>query len=220
MINELAHDTVDKIELNSSQTDFSIGTYGGWLELDLDGEWTYNEVSYYQSEGLLPSDDEIDDWGEWIDTAYNMETYLNDLAEANVDFLNDLVQINETNPEELRGLLWDFTLIPDSAHSPREYNFYTDSHDFTVKYDLNRITNLILDNPKEFDDYIAERWTSRDGFWSLIGRDDVETKVLFALKKISEAVYSEPLHAQIEFLRDQCPEHNYCELILKKQLGD
>jgi hypothetical protein len=52
--------------------------------------------------------------------------------------------------------------------SPREYNFSTDTLNFTIEVDYKELKKAVLDlkENKEFAEYLRENYTSYDGFWS------------------------------------------------------
>lgn len=57
----------------------------------------------------------------------------------------------------------------DSVWSPKEYNFYTDEINLEVKFDLRALKSFCFEQEAEkFREYLADNWTSRDGFWSFV----------------------------------------------------
>lgn len=71
--------------------------------------------------------------------------------------------INELNCE-----LSDFSLNMrfQSIHSPKFYNFSTDSCNVIVDVDEKAISKYIYENEGAFEDYLREKYTSYDGFTS------------------------------------------------------
>jgi hypothetical protein len=53
-------------------------------------------------------------------------------------------------------------------NSPREYNFSTDTLDFSLDINKKKLSDCLdsLKDNKEFDTWLHDRYTSCDGFWS------------------------------------------------------
>lgn len=69
---------------------------------------------------------------------------------------------------ELNYQLSDFSLRMrfESIYSPREYNFANDSCNVIMDVDEKAISKYIYENQSAFEDYLREKYTSYDGFWS------------------------------------------------------
>ena len=72
--------------------------------------------------------------------------------------------------EQLQDILAErISLKYDGIHSPREYNFYNDSINITVKLQKNTIAEIkkyLIDNESNFASYLHDHYTSYDGFFS------------------------------------------------------
>jgi hypothetical protein len=58
--------------------------------------------------------------------------------------------------------------------SPKYYNFVNDSIDIQIKLEdeeIDKVKQYILDNKSDFEKYITEQYTSRDGFLSYYSND-------------------------------------------------
>ena len=54
----------------------------------------------------------------------------------------------------------------DHLWSPKEYNWYTDCLNLILTCDFEALESWIQDNLQDFDKYLHDHWTSRDGFCS------------------------------------------------------
>lgn len=70
--------------------------------------------------------------------------------------------------QQLNYELSDFSLKMkfQSIYSPREYNFTNDSCNISVDIDEKAVSKYIYENQSAFEDYLREKYTSYDGFWS------------------------------------------------------
>lgn len=56
-----------------------------------------------------------------------------------------------------------------SLWSPREYNYTTDKIEFPVTFNLNKLKSYCWHKRKDdFNKYLYDHWSDRDGFWSFI----------------------------------------------------
>lgn len=69
----------------------------------------------------------------------------------------------------------EIVLTYDRINSPREYNFYNDSIYVNAKISLTAFEHMIGllsgEYVAEFESYIRDNYTSRDGFWSSYSND-------------------------------------------------
>jgi hypothetical protein len=115
------------------------GFYGSvWDDVDF-----YGEDDYYQ----LPEGMYFDDMVDW-------DLYHETIARKMCDFVE----------EELRPFVSEITF--ERIASPRFYNFENDSIYIDVEFDVEMVNNYLLANNNEFDEYLEQRYTSRDGFTS------------------------------------------------------
>lgn len=115
---------------------------------------------------------------------YNSESvfYLTDSEpEPPSGYCYDLVDFegfkNEIGEEAVR-LIWNNVPEEDGIilgmkfkgiDSPKYYNFTTDRIEVDVKVDYDKLKEYCLvKNREDFDKYLHENFTSRDGFWSFI----------------------------------------------------
>lgn len=127
------------VELNTNLVRFFSGTYGSiWDELT-----------------------EQDDDGKELYLDYKHEDLMRSIAEAYQYKASEIKRdLNIDFIKELR-----FT---GGFYSPTEYNFKNDELDFTVDIDEEKLGLTIdrLENDEEFNKWLHEHYTSRDGFWS------------------------------------------------------
>ena len=107
--------------------------------------WESDE-SDFCSENDCTYDDLIVDYD-----AYNKDVVLGicDFVEANCEFIT--------------------AIKFEKICSPREYNFSNDSANVTIKLKAREFKKYLNDNKEALDNYLRERYTSRDGFWSSYG---------------------------------------------------
>ena len=104
---------------------------------------------------------ETDDDGNEIDVDYDFDKFMLSIVE----------EYQGHEAEILRDMDVDFIKsikFEGCYFSPREYNFRTDSIDFTLDINkaamLRRVESMLDD--KEFDQWLNDNYSSRDGFWS------------------------------------------------------
>jgi hypothetical protein len=115
------------------------GFYGSiWDDVDF-----YGEDEYYK----LPEGTYFEDMVDW-------ETYHETIAKKMCEFVE----------EELRPFVSDITF--ERIASPKYYNFENDAIYIDVEFDYLKVYRYLLANFQTFDRYIADRYTSRDGFIS------------------------------------------------------
>ncbi len=205
---------INTIEIESDNTLFSISTYGTWFELDESNQILDSEVEYYQEEGLIPSDIQID-WSnidDYLEVEYLNKEYLEALAEACTDYLAELVSNSEYSD------MLELKQAPNSVTSPREYNFVGDSHKIAVSYDPGRLAIFIAEHWGEYQDYFAPRWKSRDGFISFIDEYDEAPLIMFALEYIAaeEAEEEDPRQAFCYEMLDRVSQWEYLSVTPKQ----
>lgn len=126
-------------------------------------------------------DSEIDDINEqrvdkglpeitYDDCEWNYAEYTQEISESAVNFVDGVFK------EMDMGLKFNFQALS----SPREYNFSNDSINVEVEVsDMNKIVTYLQEYKEEFADYIKDRYTSCDGFWSHHSNDSIDW--LFAI---------------------------------------
>ena len=104
---------------------------------------------------------ETNDEGEELDVDYDFGELMKSIAHAYQK--NETYILSELNCPFIRSI--HFT---GGTYSPREYNFSTDTLDFTVNIDerLLRVSLEALRGNKDFGTWLRENFTSRDGFIS------------------------------------------------------
>lgn len=96
---------------------------------------------------------------------FDYSGYQNDVCEGCVNFIES----------ELRNYVTAIHF--QSLSSPKEYNFYTDSINIEVelsKDNTKTIKQFLSDHLEDFEKYIHDRYTSRDGFISHYNNDSNE----------------------------------------------
>jgi hypothetical protein len=115
------------------------GFYGSvWDDVDF-----YGEDDYYQ----LPEGITFDDMFDW--TMYHKA-----IAKRMCDFVED----------ELRPFVSKIKFV--KINSPKFYNFENDEIVCEIDLDIQKVHRYLLANFHTFDRYVADRYTSRDGFIS------------------------------------------------------
>lgn len=102
------------------------------------------------------STDLLDD--SWFDESeFDKESFMKDLGELHCEVINEVLPA---------GGITSVRLLETS--SPREYNFYTDQAYLEIEVDKDRLVRYLqmFDNEAQFAKFIADEFTSRDGFWS------------------------------------------------------
>ena len=115
------------------------GFYGSiWDDVDF-----YGEDEHYQ----LPEGTYFDDMVDW-------EKYHEAIAKKMCEFVE----------EELRPFVSEITF--ERIASPKYYNFENDEIVCEIDLDIQKVHRYLLANFHTFDRYVADRYTSRDGFIS------------------------------------------------------
>lgn len=101
------------------------------------------------------SPDLLDD--SWFDeeSEFDFEQYVNDLAELHAQVINDFLPCDGVKSVQVVD-----------AHSPQEYNFYTDKASLDIEVDLDFLLSYAEKHKQELDEFLHDNFTSRDGFWS------------------------------------------------------
>lgn len=104
---------------------------------------------------------EYDDNGEELDINYTMPDLMRSIVEAYSDRSLDMVR--DFDLSFIKSIVF-----PGGFSSPREYNFSTDTLDFTLEVDSEAMIAALdaLDDSAEFAKYLRDNFSSRDGFWS------------------------------------------------------
>jgi hypothetical protein len=118
------------------------------------------------------------DWSDLIDNEEEM--YLSyridecgdniELDYLNMDYTPIKIQLNKIITEEVMDKIKE--LFPDliktyeyqSMHSPREYNFYTDSINIKIEINFDKLMDLLYEQQIEFCQYLRDKYTPRSGF--------------------------------------------------------
>ena len=174
------------------------GFYGSvWDDVDF-----YGEDEYYQ----LPEGTYFEDMVDW-------ETYHKTIARKMCEFVED----------ELRPFVSEITF--DRISSPKYYNFENDAIYIDVEFDVETVENYLLANNNAFDDYLEERYTSRDGFtsffsnsckaWFGVWHEDnhmVGAVLDFILRNedVEEPMYFDDLHVSL-FYKDEISQYSINE---------
>jgi hypothetical protein len=105
--------------------------------------------------GTFSADLLDDDWFE--ESEFNHEQYVKDLAELHAEVINGVLPAGGINSVRVVG-----------TSSPMWYNFATDEADLEIDVDIDHLLRYLQmhDNEKEFDKFLHERFTDRDGFMS------------------------------------------------------
>jgi len=174
---------------------------------------------------------EVDEAIEHINTEYNKSIGYDDLV---IDYQGANLSISKKIFNIVTGELERMNLINGSEFekfvSPREYNFTNDSIDCTLKFSKENVDNIkkyIVDNSKEWEEYLKERFTSRSGFssfyenkpdgadWSDIReclKDKTKCGVVLDFILLNEGFDENEVYCKLEFYMG---EHitNYLDLI-------
>ncbi len=67
--------------------------------------------------------------------------------------------------------IWITILEYSGLYSPREYNFSTDSVEFTVEIEYEKVISFLNENKDDFSKYIERENTSYDWFFSFLSND-------------------------------------------------
>lgn len=92
--------------------------------------------------------------------------------------------------------------FPKTFASPKEYNFSTDVIDYEVTIAKGEMMKVVkgLKDDKEFQDFLYENYTSRDGFWSWTPNN--YDSLLYQLEKEDENdQYVQAISALMNFLQ-------------------
>jgi len=169
------------------------GFYGSiWSEQDFCGEEDYYKIP----EGMY-----FDDFVDW-------QSYYNAIAEKYCEYVEESLGdfVNEIKYEKVG--------------SPRYYNCSNDWIECEIDFNRELIELYILDNFNEFEKYIQENYTSRDGFHSFYENDarqwtegwesdqhKVGSVLNFICKNegIEEPYYFDDLHISMYYTEDILP---------------
>ncbi len=102
---------------------------------------------------------EVDDNGDELEVEYLHSDLMKSIAEeyqGSADYIKE-----EFGVSWLKGIR--FT---GGTFSPREYNFSTDSLDMELDIDKEAMIEEVKKLGSQFDEYLKENFSDRDGFWS------------------------------------------------------
>lgn len=111
------------------------------------------------------------------ETQWDIQEYDDDGNELEIDydskdFMKGIINVYRENEKNiLRDMNVSFikkVTFTGSYYSPREYNFSTDTIDFTLEVDQQEMYKALdaLDGNEDFSKYLSDNFTSYDGFWS------------------------------------------------------
>lgn len=174
------------------------GFYGSiWDDVDF-----YGEDEYYQ----LPEGIYFEDMVDW-------DLYHDTIARKMCDFVE----------EELRPFVSEITF--ERIASPKYYNFENDAIYIDVQFDVAAIQRYLYANNNEFDEYLKERYTSRDGFISYFSNSCTEwfgawpndTHMVGAVldfilhnEGVEEPMYLDDIHVSL-FYKDEIDQYSINE---------
>ena len=77
---------------------------------------------------------------------------------------------------KVEDLLSDFVdgIAFEELVSPKYYNYSNDSINCEIEFEPIKILRYLVENRKEFDKYIKDRYTSRDGFISFLPNNTID----------------------------------------------
>lgn len=110
---------------------------------------------------------EIDSYNQEYDTDYGYDDWEYDYQQYAQDVCKKFVEVFEEKIKEVFPAIQSIKM--EGIASPKEYNFMNDSINIEVEC-TDAITASIIkylnDHPKEWEDYLAKRYTSCSGFIS------------------------------------------------------
>ena len=112
--------------------------------------------------------------------------------------------------EIFSGMDLKFSMLNLGYWSPREYNFDCDSCDFELKLDWDlfyqRIIAYTNNNKEEFEEYLNENYSSRDGFMSFTANNYEDWLEDFDNKRVQEIAAVLSLIINKEYTQEQIQE--------------
>lgn len=152
-----------------------------------------SEVEHFKEAGIIPSDiDSLD-----VDFTHDYERYQKDVCIAYTEALAEHLAEHD--------LAHDVTM--ESMTSPACYNFSTDRLFIDADINLERINQLLKDNADQFTKYLADNYTSYDGFMSFI--DNVPALFIEHLQALEPEYISVALRFCLELLHEGRESLNY-----------
>jgi len=120
--------------------------------------------------------------------------------------MNSIIEAYRDNQEEIiqdMGVSFVKSInIESSWSSPKEYNFSTDTFDFTLTIDNYGMIKALddLDGDQEFQGWLRDNFTDRDGFWSWTpsNYNDLSYEI-----KNSGDYYEQSIGALVTYLTDK-----------------
>lgn len=123
------------------------------LETDIENRLDFTVKSQDRLEDAL---DKVDIW-EYFDN----DRYEQDLAIDFVEGLNNLIYSENT-------ILKDISFEYESLAKPRFYNYENDKINGYVNLPLDMVIEYMNNNAEEFQQYLKDNYSSRDGFTSFV----------------------------------------------------
>ncbi len=104
---------------------------------------------------------ETNDEGDELEIDYKFKDLLKSIAsvyQAESKYILDTLDVSFISKLRFNGVFY----------SPREYNFSTDELDFIIDINAVKLQRTLdsLKDSKEFKDFLHDRYSTRDGFWS------------------------------------------------------
>jgi hypothetical protein len=133
---------------------WSTDIFPGFYESEL-----YNCDTLFNITENCKCDDELkdDEYYDFVDNGY--ENFEKEVCEQAVDAL--FCSLDDA--PEITGMKFI------ALHSPKYYNFETDKIEVEIDCDWQHILEYAQKTMRQnFDDYLHENFTSRDGFWSFV----------------------------------------------------
>ena len=138
------------------------GCYNSFLSLDYDGEVSREMIKNYLYNLDLPSSDSF---GFEYFAKYNLDEWEKTIMHYYEEKVRSIMQESGINP-----LAFSVT----GFQRPREYNFMNDRLEVEwspSKKDYEKVLSICKAHRDEFQKYVRERWSSRDGFISFMPDD-------------------------------------------------
>lgn len=106
---------------------------------------------------------EYADNGDEVYCDYKHEDLMRSIAKAYNNYSDNILRDLQEVAPFIKSLVF-----PGGFHSPREYNFATDTLDFTIEVDETAMIAELekLRKSADFDAFLYDNYTSYDGFWS------------------------------------------------------
>lgn len=127
--------------------------------------------------GTFSTDLLDEDWFE--ESEFNHSLFLKDLAELHAEVIGNELPAGGVKSVEVVAV-----------GSPKYYNFSTDWCELEIEVDLEKLREYLENGvSQEFDQFLHDRFTSRDGFWSYTPNNIMDFNEV--LDKVSDEYNSE-----------------------------